>query len=50
MSVQRYPFSDFVNVTPVKARKTGSGRELETFQSGRLWLPQGARGVFGGQV
>lgn len=50
MSIQRYPFSDFVNVTPVKSRRSGSGRELQTFQSGRLWLPTGARGVFGGQV
>lgn len=50
MDVQRYPFTDFVAVTQVKSRKTGSGGERETFRSGRLWMPTGARGVFGGQV
>jgi hypothetical protein len=50
MDVKRYPFTDFVTVTPIQSRKSKTGKELETFRSGRLWLPTGARGVFGGQV
>jgi hypothetical protein len=50
MEIKRYPFTDFVATTPVKPRKNKSGKDLETFRSGRLWMPTGARGVFGGQV
>lgn len=50
MDIKRYPFTDFVTVTQVKPRKSKSGKELDTYRSGRLWVPTGARGVFGGQV